>query len=148
MKKIIFLLIGFVASLTVSAQVADLYNPLGTNLTRDTLSLSSATGTIYLTTRALKADFTAHTTVQVNVTKASGTVAGTITLQGSLDGTNFHALNTLDSQTALATITAADATRSYSWTITGGRYPYYRVSWTATTATFVAYLEAKIYRNK
>jgi len=43
MKKYIFLLIGFVASLTVSAQVADFKSIYG--LTSDTLTLSSATGT-------------------------------------------------------------------------------------------------------
>lgn len=144
MKKIIFLLIGFVASLTVSAQVADFYQPLGTNLTVDTVT---NTGTSYVTTRALKADFTAHTTVQVNVTKISGTVGGTISLQGSLDGVNFKALNTLDTQTALATITATDATNSYHWRVTGGSFLYYRVSWTGT-GTMAASFSAKIYRNK
>lgn len=140
--------VGLVAFSAKAQVVASLYNPLGTNLTSDTLTLSSATGTIYLTTRELKADLTYHTTVQVNVTKLSGTVAGTITLMGSLDGVNFKALTTLDTQTALATITATDATNSYHFRVTGGSFLFYRVSWTATTATMSAKLEAKIYRNK
>jgi len=152
MKKLKNLLIvGLVALLAINTNaqvVADFYNPLGTNLTSDTLTLSSATGTIYVTSRALKADFTAHTTIQVDVTKISGTVAGTISLLGSLDGTNFKALTVLDAQTALATITATDATNSYHFRITGGPFLYYRVSWTATTATMSATLKAKIYRNK
>lgn len=144
MKKYIFLLIGFVASLTVSAQVADFYNPLGTNLTIDTVT---NTGTSYVTSRKLSDLSASYTTIQVNVTKISGTVGGTISLQGSLDGTNFKALNTAETQTALATITATDATNVYHWRLNGSPFLYYRVSWTGT-GTMAASFGAKIYRVK
>lgn len=146
MRKSFLLIVGFIVSLAITsqAQVADFYQPLGTNLTIDTVT---NTGTSYVTTRVLKADFVAHTTIQVNVTKISGTVGGTISLLGSLDGTNFKALTVLDAQTALATITATDATNSYHFRITGGPFLYYRVSWTGT-GTMAASFGAKIYRNK
>ena len=70
------------------------------------------------------------TTIVVKVTKLSGTVGGTITLQGSLDGTNFKALNTPNTVTALATITATDATNTYHWILLGSPFRHYRISWT------------------
>lgn len=147
MKKANILIAGLVALLAIfsaNAQTADFYQPLGTNLTLDTVTNS---GTAYLTTRALKADLVHRTTIQVNVTKISGTVGGTISLLGSLDGTNFKALNTVETQTALATITATDATNVYHWRLTGGPFLYYRVSWTGT-GTMSASLSAKVYREK
>ena len=50
----------------------------------------------------------------------------------SIDGTNWKAMNTPDTQTALATITATDATNTYHWRLSGSPFPYYRVSWTGT----------------
>lgn len=85
-------------------------------------------------------------TIQVNVTKVSGTVGGTITLQGSLDGTNYKALNTEETQTALATITATDATNVYHWRLSKSPFIYYRVSW-AGTGTMVAYMDAYVLKH-
>jgi hypothetical protein len=130
------------ASFGVNAQ-ASFYNALGTNLTTDTVT---NTGTGYVTCRLL--DRRPHTSevIWVTVTKISGTVGGTITLQGSMDGTNFKALNTNDSQTALATITASDASATYHWRLLGGGFNYYRVTWTGT-GTMSATVAAKIWRN-
>lgn len=83
------------------------------------------------------------TTVWVAVTKISGTVGGTITLQGSIDGVTYKALNTLETQTALATVTATDASNTYHWRLNHNPLPYYRVSWTGTgtmSASFTAKL--------
>lgn len=80
-------------------------------------------------------------TIQVNVTKVSGTVGGTISLQGSLDGTNYKALNTEETQTALATITATDASNVYHWRLSKSPFLYYKVNWVGTgtmNATFTA----------
>ena len=87
-----------------------------------------------------------ETLVWISVTKISGTVGGTITLQGSIDGTNWKAINTNDSQTALATITATDASNTYHYRLLGGNFPYLRVSWTGT-GTMSASFSAKAYRN-
>lgn len=74
-----------------------------------------------------------NVTIQANLVKISGAVGGTLTLQGSVDGVNFKALPTLETQTALATATPADvATQSFIWRITNNPVPYYRLSWTGT----------------
>ena len=144
MKKFItFLFAGLVAflatSFTVSAQTADLKSVY--SLTSDTVT---NTATVYLTTPVLRgAD--APTTIWVAVTKISGTVGGTITLQGSLEGTNFKAINTPETQTALATITATDANNTYHWRLNSSPFTYYRVSWTGT-GTMSASFTAKVFR--
>jgi hypothetical protein len=104
------------------------------------------TATIYLTSPQINPNKGLSTTVQVNVTKISGTVGGTISLQGSLDGTNFKALNTAETQTALATVTATDATNVYHWRLNGNPFLYYRVSWTGT-GTMSASFTAKVLVN-
>ena len=98
------------------------------NLTSDTVTNG---GTAYLTIKGTQLN-TSYTTVQVVVTKISGTVGGTISLQGSVDGTSYKALNTAETQTALATITATDASNVYHWRLNGNPFNYYRVSWTGT----------------
>jgi len=142
--KFILLLIGLVAFLSADAQVGDFFQPLGTNLRIDTVT---NTGTSFVTTRVLAETPAKSTVIQVNVTKISGTVGGTISLLGSLDGVNYKALVTNESQTALATITAADATTSYHWRLTGSPYRFYRVSWSGT-GTMSASFSAIFYRNK
>lgn len=101
---------------------------------KSSYSLSSDTvtdaGTTYIQSICPGSAIT--TTIFLTVVKQSGTVAGTITLQGSMDGTTYKALNAIDSQTALATITAANASGNYSWRLHGNPYLYYRVSWTGT----------------
>jgi hypothetical protein len=109
------------------------------NLNSDTVT---NTGTVYLTSPRL-AGAKETTTIQVNVTKISGTVGGTISLMGSLDGTNFKALNTAETQTALATVTATDASNVYHWRLNGNPFLYYRVSWTGT-GTMSASFTAKV----
>ena len=98
MKKLItYLFAGLVAilatSFTVSAQVFDLKSTY--SLTSDTVV---NTATSYLTTPRMTPSPATSTTIWVVVTKVSGTVGGTITLQGSLDGTTFKAINTVDTQ--------------------------------------------------
>ena len=124
------------------AQLVTFYQPLGTLLTSDTVT---NTATNYLTSGTISG-YKNVVSVQVIVTKISGTVGGTISLQGSVDGTNFKAINTRDTQTALATITATDASNVYHWRVTGNDFQKYRVSWTGTgtmAASFTAKLLAK-----
>jgi hypothetical protein len=136
MKKL-FLLLAFIAIVASASAQSDLKSEY--NLNSDTVT---NTATQFLTSPRL-AGAKETTTIQVNVTKISGTVGGTISLQGSLDGTNFKALNTAETQTALATITATDATNVYHWRLNGNPFLYYRVSWTGA-ATMSASFSSKV----
>lgn len=114
---------------------------LASTTTSDTVT---NTGTGVLTTKRIAGPGTV--TIQVNATKVSGTVGGTITLLGSLDGTNFSALNTEETQTALATKTAADASANYHWRLKNSPFLYYQVSW-AGTGTMVATFTATVMKH-
>ncbi len=149
MRKTTLLIVGLVALLSIAAnaQIAPFYNALSTGgvfAQSDTVT-NGGTGTVQC--RILKDLPTVNTTIQVNVTKISGIVGGAISLQGSLDGTNWKALNTAETQTALATVTATDATNVYHWRLNGSPFLYYRVSWTGT-GTMAASFSAQLYRNK
>jgi hypothetical protein len=67
--------------------------------------------------------------IQSVVTKISGTVAGTVTLQGSLDGTNY---NTVSSSYATVTsyVPTNVTTNTKMFVVTGSPYRYYRLSYT------------------
>lgn len=142
MKRIVLMLVATVALVTAHAQVADFKSVY--NLTSDTVI---NTATQYLQSPALSSAAATTTTVWVGVTKISGTVGGTITLQGSLDGTNWKAVNTVGTQTAMATITATDANNTYHWILQGSPFQFYRVSWTGT-GTMSASIRAQVFRAK
>jgi hypothetical protein len=151
MGLLALLAISFTAKETKGQSVySPMYNATNTytlarleaaTMTRDTVT-STATG--FLTSRKITG--TGNVTIQVTVTKVSGTVGGTISIHGSLDGTTFEALATRDTRTALATQTATDGTASYSWRITGNDFLYYRVSYTGGSGA-VAYLDANILKH-
>lgn len=124
---ILLLTLCTVASFAQASRDVDLKSVY--SLTRDTVT---NTATITLTSQRIPATAGAAVTIYIAVTKISGTVGGTITLMGSIDGTNFKALNTAETQTALATITATDASNTYHWRLNTNPFPYYRVSWTGT----------------
>jgi hypothetical protein len=142
MKKLFLISIALIAIVTASfteskAQSKTMLSVY--SLSSDTVT---NTGTVYLTARGAQQN-TSYTTVQVVVTKISGIVGGTISLQGSVDGTSYKALNTAETQTALATITATDTSNVYHWRLNGNPFQYYRVSWTGTgtmAASFTAQL--------
>jgi hypothetical protein len=81
-------------------------------------------------------------TIQSIVTKVSGTVGGTVTLQVSDDGTNFVTINS--SYVNKTTYTPTDiAVNSDFFIVTGSPYRYYRLSYTGTgtmSATHKGYL--------
>lgn len=141
MKKLIFALFALVLSVGANAQIDMLSSTSGT--------LDSVTNTEVSTLTARNAGIKTQTSPKstvfvIKVTKISGTVGGTISLQGSLDGTNFSSLNTVETQTALATITASDASAVYNWRVDGNPFTYYRVRW-AGTGTMVASFSAKMF---
>jgi hypothetical protein len=86
------------------------------------------------------------TTIVVTVTKISGTVGGTLTLLGSLDGTNYKAVTTPNTATALATYTATDATNRYVWILSGSPFRYYKVEH-AGTGTMASTLDADLLKH-
>lgn len=84
------------------------------------------------------------TSVQFVAHKVSGTVAGTVTLMGSVDGVHFKAALVSEASTAIPTFTATDvATQSYTWRINYSPYLYYAISWTGT-GTMSAYMRGKL----
>lgn len=148
-KIVGILLLLMLASFGLQAQtsvLADLYN--GTNTfsqallqvataIKDTVA-NTGTGVLYTKSRV---SGPGTVTIQVVVTKVSGTVAGSITLLGSLDGVNFKAIPTRETQTAITVITAADASSNYSIRLPDNPYLWYAVSWTGAgtmNATFTA----------
>jgi hypothetical protein len=133
-----------------SSVLQDLYNTGTTHLLADFQTVTATSDTVTntgsgaLLSKRISGPGTV--TIQVNVTKVSGTVGGTISLQGSLDGTNYKALNTEETQTALATITATDASNIYHWRLSKSPFIYYRVSWVGT-GTMVATFTASILKH-
>lgn len=100
-----------------------------TNVLTDTVT-NTATGYVSTLTAMVNPAYT--TTVQIEIVKISGTVAGTVTLQGSLDGTNWSTA-TSGALAITATYTATDvATQSKNWIIVNNPYKYYRATWTGT----------------
>jgi hypothetical protein len=150
MAMIALLIISCFGAIAQTSVDQPLYNATNTytlanlnaaTMVRDTVT-STATG--FLTSKRISGD--GIVTIQALVTKVSGTVGGTITIMGSLDGTNFEALATRETRTALATQTAADATASYSWRLVGSDFLYYRVSYVGASGA-VAYLNARIMKH-
>lgn len=65
--------------------------------------------------------------VQVQVTKLSGTVAGTVILEGSIDGTNYTTIREADTLTMTNT-----TSQGYLWTFSPSPYVYYRIKGTGS----------------
>jgi hypothetical protein len=121
MKKIVSLLFAIVASTSLFAQTA--MTASGGTVT------NTGTGTI---TKQVTGVY-AKVSVQAIFTKTSGTLAGTATLQGSVDGTNYVTVGTAHTVSGAATYTVTDtSTQSVIFTINGTPFAYYRVSWTGS----------------
>lgn len=116
MKKLLFGLIAMlVLSFTVKAQSISQATPLTGNTQTIT---NTATGT--LTVKVT--DSYEVTSVQVNVTKVSGTIAGKVYMQASLDNVNF---SNIDS------VTVTDKAVNSKIFLNGiNKYLYYKVSYT------------------
>jgi hypothetical protein len=84
--------------------------------------------------------------IQSVVTKVSGTVAGTVILQGSLDGTNFVAVNS--SYADVVSYSPTDvATSTKIFVVTGAPYRYYRLYYVGA-GTMVATQKGYLLPNK
>lgn len=81
-------------------------------------------------------------TFQVVVTKISGTVGGSVALQGSLDGVNYFAIS------GASNLTLTDvASQKNLWILTGANYSYYRLLSTGS-GTMRALVVAKYLHRK
>lgn len=129
MKKIIFLSLLVAFSVSVNAQriFQKTFSSGKVKVNSDTVT---NTATNYLTT--LQAVPTANTvTIQWVGTSLSGTIAGTVSVLGSLDGVNFVAITGTTTGTQTGNYTATNVSKqSTSWTFSGSPYSFYRVSWT------------------
>lgn len=108
---------------------------------------SPVTNTGTATSTTTVTDTYKQISIQAVFTKTSGTLAGTATLQGSLDGTNYLTVPTAVTVAGAATYTVTDvASQSVIFIINNAPYKYYRVSWTGTgtmIGTLASYLMAK-----
>lgn len=130
MKKLVLLITVALFSVTVNAQsiVQNLYSNVasGVKLT-DTVTNA---GTVTMSS-AVVAGSAQNVTITATFTKLTGTVAGTATLLGSLNGTDW----TSASATSYTVTDVASATTS--WLLTNKPFQYYRVSVTGSgTSTY------------
>lgn len=109
------------------------------DLPSDTVT-NTATGYLQLRVPG-NSSVSGETLIQVVVTEISGTTGGTVSILGSLDGTNFIALKLREVATAVNTFTPADqaAAQTYMWRIVGNPALYYRVSYTGTGTMSTAF---------
>jgi hypothetical protein len=74
-----------------------------------------------------------HVSILATFTKTSGTLGGTATLQGSIDGTTYETIPTGATLGGASTYTVTDtASQKASFTVKNNAYNYYRISWTGT----------------
>ena len=124
MKKLLFLLVAMIAMITVDAQKA-VFTMTGSDTIVNTASVSVS--------QTYSSEY-GNVAFQAVVTKVSGTVAGTVLLQGSLDGTNYVDIST-------DTLSLTDvATQSKLWSVDANPYKYYRLKGTGsgTMAAIIA----------
>lgn len=95
-------------------------------LTSDT---ATNTGTTYV--QAQVKNWYESVSIQAVVTKLSGTAAGTVTVQGSNDGTNYVTVNS--SYITSSTLSVSNVTTNTKvFILTGSPYNYYRLSYTGS----------------
>lgn len=140
------LLFLFLFTFGVSAQTsvyADMKNTTYSTLLTDTVT-NGGTGSL---TSIRIAGGASSVTIFAILTELSGTTAGTLTVLGSLDGTNYKAIPTTETQTAMATATATDvASQSFTWHLRSSPYLYYRLQWVGA-GTMSATMAAKILKH-
>lgn len=123
MKKLFFAcLMILAAAITAADSKAQVYSMLSTvGNTSDTVA-NTATEVL---TKQVPGTYSVLA-VQAVVTKISGTAAGTVILQGSIDGTNYYAVGD-------DTLTMTDvASKTHIWVVTPSKYLYYRLSYTGS----------------
>lgn len=145
-NKLILVVVALLIAASTFAQQSisydvKFYNTYKTQyvISRDTITNA---GTVLVKTNRIAGDFQS-VSFQVLCTKVSGTLAGTLVLQGSNDGVNFANIPTEGTQTGLTTATVADATATYIWWLKASPFLYYQVKWSGGT-TMVGYIDARL----
>ena len=142
MKKL-FSLLGCIlllaAGLTDSAQAQRVYSlPGATGYTTDTV-VNTATKT-----QTIRVDgYQDAVTIQVVLTKISGTAAGKVYLLGSIDGANYIRAGGADSL-----VVTNVATQSGIFKVTNSPYLYYRTSYTGSGTQSVKIQAKAIWRKR
>ena len=116
MKKILFILSTIAICTVTQAQTGNLTATNG--LTLDTVTNTGIKNLTIGTTGKLK--FDGAGSFILTVTKISGTVGGTATLQGSHNGTDWAGIATA--------YTVTDATQTKSFDFDRSKYTYYRIN--------------------
>lgn len=138
MKKFIFFILLLVGVASAEAQVVTMKKHFiatagNVDVAFDTVT---NTGTNYLgnLSASVGSPGTQRTVVIVwTATKQSGTVAGTVKIQGSNDGTNFFTLTGAATGSSTTTFTATDvASQTTAWVLNANPCRFYRVSWTGS----------------
>lgn len=132
MKKLfsilcLFLLVGY-----TNAQVVTAMTKSSTTMTNST-AVTATLNTNYVCE---------NVSIQAVVTKSTGTVAGTVSVSASLDGTNYVALPVATSTLALSD----QATNTAIFNYTKNNYLYYKVTF-AGTGTMVATPSASVFSS-
>lgn len=125
MKKL-FLMLAIMLTISISAQVTGpkiTYTAVGNLLSTPTHpAIDTITNAVSKSQFAIVNGANVHFTIQSTLTKISGTVAGTVKPQGSIDGITYY---DIPNQTAL-TLTDV-ASQGAIWVISNSPYQYYKV---------------------
>lgn len=143
--KLIFGILFMAVALVSNAQQANpiaMTNPNGFAI--DTITNATPEGPYV---KVLGAQRT-HVTINFQVTKISGTVAGTMALQGSnnptYDATTFATIKNFGIDSL---VTATNATNTYNFADVIGGFSYYRILWTGS-GTMSASYKAYAYKSQ
>lgn len=122
MKRTIIIALLSVCTLFCQAQTSATIMPASNGLAIDTVTnTGSETWTLKVP------GFQKTVAVQFTATKISGTVGGSVLLQGSLNGSNW------DTVVSTSAYTATDvASQTEIFAVENSKYLYYRVQWTGT----------------
>ncbi len=134
MKKLFSILCLFLLVGITNAQVVSTMVKSATTMTNST-AVTATLQTNYVTQNIC---------LQAVVTKSTGTVAGTVTVAGSVDGTNYVTFGD-------SLYLADQTTNTHLWELTNNKYLYYKMTFTGTgtlVATPVGYVFSSGLSNK
>lgn len=151
MKKILallsFCLLLTAFSYTAHAQTSrNFYNSTYSDKLTDTTTNTTSSGSVKVDVKNINGS---TTTIIATVDELSGTTAGTVTLYGSHNGTDFVALTDTTYVPRILTFSPADqaAPQYKTWILNGSPYPHYQIIH-AGSGTMSSTLAATIYINR
>lgn len=117
MKTLLLAAIALSCSLTANAQLRTFTKSADTAVNVSTVNLTApSTG------------YSKTTTIVLKVVKVSGTVAGTVTVEGSHDNVTYAPIST-------DTLTLANSSQTRYWDLGEAKMNYYRLVYSSTNAT-------------